>query len=103
MLNTYHILELEGSMISDGAGGSSGTGGGSGGSLWSDAAAYEGHGHLYARGGAGSCYSNSRSCSGSYAGGGGGGLIRAYSPLVVSQGMRLIMFVLAQNFYSYIF
>ena len=88
LFNVYRLLELEGAIFTDGNGGSSGYGGGSGGSIWTDAAAYEGHGHLYARGGTGSCYHDSHiSCSGRYAGGGGGGLIRTYSPLVVSPGI----------------
>ena len=92
LLNVFHILELEGTIYSDGAGGSSGYGGGSGGSIWSDAATYEGHGYLYARGGAGSCYYNRHhGCPGRYAGGGGGGLIRSYSPLVVSAGNSYFM------------
>ena len=87
-LNVLRVLELEGSITTDATSGSSGTGGGSGGSIWSDAFAYEGHGYLYARGGSGSCYYNSRiSCSGRYGGGGGGGLIRSYSPLVLSPGL----------------
>ena len=74
--------------MADATGGSSGRGGGSGGSIWSDAFAYEGHGYLYAKGGSGSCYYDSRhSCSGRYGGGGGGGLIRSYSPLVLSPGL----------------
>lgn len=88
LFSVYHMLELEGSILTDGIAGSSGSGGGSGGSIWTDAAAFDGHGHLYARGGTGSCYRNSHhSCSGRYGGGGGGGLIRTYSPMFVSPGM----------------
>ena len=64
ILNVYHILQLEGTIVSDGASGTSGRGGGSGGSIWSDAATFEGHGYLYARGGAGSCYTARYPCTG---------------------------------------
>ena len=80
------LLELDGSIKSDGANGDYGGGGASGGTLWVAGRHFEGHGHLTVKGGAGS--HRSECCSGSpcnshrnyHGGGGGGGHLRHFSP-----------------------